>query len=417
MKKTTVSILLLISMSALAAFAQETREDKLEIGGALEVPYSLLFPRTDSPAYELQYFGKDSPDILSTYSPTLYLNGDYQTGKAGVHIKTVTTVSGESDPAFALYELYGNYYPSDSSFIQAGKRTLRWGKGYAFSPVGYISPVKDPEDPEASLAGYSLINYQYSRSFSSEILNNIALDLVVLPAVPASTMKAADAEDTSAAGKFYLMVWDTDIDFMAYYGKDKPLKYGMDISRNIVGELEVHGEISRFQDQPKYTISGPSLRTEELDGFAYLVGLRWLNAWNVTTILEYYHNDAGLTRDEFLDYGSYLESAIAAGTGPAVSGALNLSKSYFGGSNLMRDYLYLKFSKPEPLGMVDTSFSIYSIYNILDRSSSAGFQIGYKPVTNLEIVFQAAVLLGPEDTEFGSKPNAYKALMEAKLSF
>lgn len=415
--KKTIALLLLTAVLAVSVFTQERDEEKLEIGGALDVSYSLLIPRTDSTIYKLQYFGKDSPDLLSTYPLDLYLNGDYQTDKAGVHIKTVTTITGGSDPAFTLYELYGNYYPSDNSFLQVGKRTLRWGKGYAFSPVGYISPVKDPENPEASLEGFPLIHYQYSRSFSTDALNNIAFDLVILPAVPTGPGKNADALYTSAAGKLYLMMWDTDIDIMGYYGKDKPLQYGVDFSRNIGNELEVHGEISRFHDQPKYTVSGTSIRTEELDGFAYLAGFRWLSPWNVTTVFEYYHTDAGLSRNEFLDYYSYLGSALAAGTSPAVSQALSHSKSYFSSSSLMRDYLYLKLSKPEPFNLVDTSLSIFAIYNILDNSASAGFQIGYKPVTNLEIAFQTTLLLGPADTEFGSKSNNYKGMIEAKFSF
>ena len=403
----SIMLLFLFSISVLYLFpsganAQEGKEPSLEIGGVLDIPYTIMLPNQDSPIFNLQYAGKPEPDILSTYPFTLYLNGDYQTAEMGVHIRTATTVSGESDPSFLLYELYGNYSPSDHSLIQFGKRNLRWGKGYAFTSVGYLSPEKDPEDPEASLAGYPLINTQFTWSFASDALNNISVDFILLPAVPTSTVKQADAEYTGVAGKLYLMLWDTDIDIMGYYSKDKPTQYGMDFSRNIVSELEVHGELSRFQDEKKYLLSGGTLKMETIDGFAYLLGLRWLSSWNATTIFEYYHTDAGLTRNEFLQYRAYLS---------------NVSKVYFSRPALMKDYLYLKVSQPEPFGIVDTSVSLYSIYNLNDRGVTAGLQIGYKPVTNLELSFQNILFIGPESSEFGNKLSLYKAILEVKLSF
>lgn len=393
----------------------ENDERKMEFGGSLKSEYSLFGARTNSAYYDLQYFGKDRPELLSSYPFTLYLNGDYDTGEIGVHVATATMVSGDSDPAFTIFELYGNFYFSDSVLLQSGKKIMRWGKGYAFNPVAYVSPAKDPEDPEASMEGYPLASFQYSRSFESAAMNNFTLDLVALPAGATASMKTGDAEDTVAAGKLYFLSWDTDVDFMVYFRKNGPFKSGFDFSRNITSGIEVHGEFSRFFDQPRYTIDGGTVRAEDVDGFSYLAGLRWLNEWNVTTIFEFYHDDAGLSKDEFDTYLKYLGNA-AAGSASVVQ-ALGVNRTYFTKANLMTDYLYIKISKPEPLDLVDVSISAFSVYNISDMSASLGLLIGYKPVTNLEIVFQPVYFFGSNDSEYGSKPYRYKAIFQAKFSF
>ena len=38
--------------------------------------------------------------------------------------------------------------------MEAGKRTLRWGKGYAWNPIGFVERPKDPNDPDLAREGY-----------------------------------------------------------------------------------------------------------------------------------------------------------------------------------------------------------------------------------------------------------------------
>ena len=39
-----------------------------------------------------------------------------------------------------FYEAYASVKPSDSLKIDAGKKTLKWGKGYAWNPVAFARP-------------------------------------------------------------------------------------------------------------------------------------------------------------------------------------------------------------------------------------------------------------------------------------
>jgi len=417
--------IIIIVISSAAAYAEEdysfalpsaeAKKETLELSGNLDVKYSIFKSRLDSPMYDLQYYNQQLSDILSSYKMDSYLNGDYQTKDLGVHLKTHSEYYNDAQNAFNLFELYGDLNVSDNAFLLLGKKRYNWGKGYAFNPVGYVNPVKDPENPELSQAGIFSINYEYSKSLPKGPLKNVSFDLIGIPSVSTINNKISELENTDAAGKLYFLLLDTDLDLMWYASKTNPSKIGLDFSRNILPSIEMHGEFSRFSNQPRYTISNSTPETDNISGASYLLGIRWLNESNITTILEYYHNDAGLDKNEFGTYNDFLLSAIASGDSGSISNAINVSKNYFSDTDLMRDYLYLKISWPEPFNWVYFTPSIYTIININDGSSIIGIPLSYKPITNFEFIFWPTILAGGNNTEYGSKQ--YESKLDLWLRF
>ena len=59
--------------------------------------------------------------------------------------------------------------PSSSLTIEIGKKTLKWGKGYAWNPVAFIDRPKNPDDPELSLEGFIVASADYIKSFSGPL--------------------------------------------------------------------------------------------------------------------------------------------------------------------------------------------------------------------------------------------------------
>ena len=45
--------------------------------------------------------------------------------------------------------------PSSSLILDAGKKTLKWGKGYAWNPVAFLDRPKNPDDPDLAPEGFS----------------------------------------------------------------------------------------------------------------------------------------------------------------------------------------------------------------------------------------------------------------------
>jgi hypothetical protein len=114
-------------------------------------------------------------------------------------------------------------------------------------------------------------------------------------------------------------------------------------------------------------------------------------------------NGNGLASDEFKQYLQYVDATLAGGQSAAIQTALSTSKNYFQKSALMRDYLYLKVSKPEPFNWVYFTPSLYVLHNLNDQSFSVGIPVGYKPFTNFEFILWPSFLVGSASTQFGDK--------------
>ncbi len=379
-------------------------EKKLEWSGNLDAKYTLFRMAQESSIYQLQFYniGKLSSS-LSQYRIEPYLNADYQTKDLGFHLKTHATYYSDDNASFDLFEAYGSFNPSFNFSMQAGKRVYSWGKGYAFNPVGYVNPFKDPENPELAQAGLLSANLEYIKSFSSPALQSLSIQLVVIPPPPRFNSRYEEAENTDVALKTYFLLWDTDIDLMGYYSQTNPKRLGFDFARNLKENIEIHGELSYNRNTQRYTILNGSLHAERDDHFSYLLGLRYLHTSNTTVIAEYYHNGPGLNKNEFENYLDFLASGAARGNITIAQQTLGVSQRYFRGSTLMQDYLYVKFVIPEPFDWLYFTPSLYTIYNLNDNSFLLSTSMSYKPVTNFEFIFWPTFLLGGDNSEFGGK--------------
>ncbi len=72
-----------------------------------------------------------------------------------------------------------------------------------------------------------------------------------------STTISGQINGLNFAGKLYLLLYDTDIDLMAMTGESKTNRVGMDFSRNITTNLEIHGEFAFINNQKKQSHRQP----------------------------------------------------------------------------------------------------------------------------------------------------------------
>ena len=203
--------------------------------------------------------------------------------------------------------------------------------------------------------------------------------------------------------KLYVLTNNIDLDFMFYAGPNQIRRYGMDFSANLLENIEVHGEANYSNSEEMSVIVNNALQMNEVGGFSYLMGLRYLTKWNMTVIAEYYHNNNGLSRQEYQEYQDYLLNNLITGDADLINDTRTVMTSSFRSKNLMRDYLYFKASLPEPFKWLYSSVSVFTIYNLSDNSLILSSQIGYKPFTNSEILLWPSFLFGNDDSEYGSK--------------
>ena len=377
----------------------DEEEDRLELGGTLDAKWALLNSRTSSPLYGLQLSGAGGEEYLSQYRLDLYLDGEYRRDGLRVFMRTFSQYTRQEPVAPAFYELYGAVSPSPRWEISAGKRRHSWGKGYAFNPVGYVNADKDPEDPDLALAGLSSIAATYNRSLAGGQLRSLSLStVVIIPEAGVGTRYEA-AERVGLASRLYLLVSDVDVDLMLYRKKGEAARYGLGFATNVRPHIELHGEIDYRVDERSPFVRDGDLLSRERSGPTYLLGLRYLTSGGTTLIGEYYHRRAGMSQDEVEAYLDYVRDGVAA---DAAATRVALS-SHFDSKTLSTDYLYLKGTRPEPLGWLYTSLSAWVIANARDGSAALFGQLAYSGVTDLELLIRPALFVGGSGTEYGSK--------------
>ncbi|MEW6326503.1 MAG: hypothetical protein AB1487_02750 [Thermodesulfobacteriota bacterium] len=412
-------------------FAEEYTFDISEIekkpyylGGYAEVKPVLFWLDKNASLYKMRFYNRDEGSKVEEYDAELQLEGAIEKGISRLYIVTNTqyrdSYLGE-DQKTILYEGYLSLKPSVSLTIDLGKKTLKWGKGYAWNPSAFIDRPKDPDDPELSREGFTVASADYIKSFKGP-LKTLSFTPVVIPVYNHISTGFGEVNKLNFALKLYLLFYDTDIDFIFLTGGSKTTRYGMDFSRNITTNFEIHGEFAFINDYQKNYIDrdGNNFR-KEYNAKSYLLGIRYLTELDTTYIIEYYHDGTGFTSDEMKDYFEFINkgynSYVSTGGDALLKTALNVTEENYGRINPMRDYLYMRISQKEPFDILYFTPSITGILNIDDGSFSLSPELLYTGITNLELRLKTAFIAGERESEYGEKQNDCRAELRIRYYF
>jgi hypothetical protein len=330
------------------------------------------------------------------------------------HDRTRTFFDSEWD--HAVYEGYVSVSPGPNLTLDAGKKPVLWGTGYAWNPAGFLNRPKDPDDPGLNLEGRTFLGMDYIKSFSEGHLNNIGITALVLPVIDGfANTELGENLDVNSAVKLYFLWRDTDIDLIWFNGPDQPHSFGIDFAKNLAPHFAVHGELAVQKDVPVPAVmpNGAIQQTDETQ-VSSLVGLRYLNTHDTTFIAEYYHNGAG--QDDLWEatasMGSKASQTVPASPASPVSTAATESMGSVGSTatrrNPGRDYFYIKVSQKEPADILYLTAWMAAVVNLHDHSFNLQPGLTWTPVTNLEINTRVGIPLGPAETEFGEKPDRFR---------
>ena len=404
MKKLTLLTVMLVQILVGQEEGTVSHEEpNVEWNGNLDAKYTVLRFTANSPIARLQFFQQSIPSTASQYRLEPYLNAAYTMSDVGFQMRLHGTYYDDRRSSMDLFEAFARYSPSIQTSFQAGKSVYTWGKGYAFNPVGFVNPAKDPENPELAQAGLLSAHVEYVGSYTSGPVQSFSALVVVVPPGPSLNDRFGDLGNTDVAVKLSALMWDTDFDVMTYQSANAPDRYGIDLSANILENLEVHGEASLARRASRSVVINGVAKQEPTDALNVLAGIRFLSSTNTTIIAEYYHNGTGMQEPEFQSYRSFLLAAADAGTPAAVQHALQTNQSFFHTSTLMRDYVYVKALHPEPFDWLYVTPSVFALVNVNDGSLLVAAPVSYKPATNSEFIFWPTLLLGSETSEFGSR--------------
>ncbi len=402
----------------------EIEKKPYHIGGHAEIRPVIYGLDRDASLYKLRFYNRDEGATLEEYNAALQLEGSLEKGIARLFVRTNTDYGNSYlgvDLKTTVYEGFLSLKPSPSLTVDLGKKTLKWGKGYAWNPAAFVDRPKDPDEPEQNLEGFIVASADYIKSFSGP-LKTVSFTPVLVPVYRNVNDDFGAVDHLNFAAKLYALYYDTDIDFMVLLGGSKPKRYGADFSRNITTNFEVHGEFAFMKDHEKRSLDGAGNVVErEYDATSYLAGIRYLTESDTTYILEYYRNGTGYTESEMGNYFSFIDNAydayVSTGNDALMKRALSVTSGNYGRPNPMRDYIYLRASRKEPFDILYFTPSVTGIYNVTDKSFSLSPELLYTGIKNLDFRFKTSILQGKRYGEFGEKQNDYKVELRARYYF
>ena len=421
----------LLLAQASAAWAAESytfdasafEKKPFELGGYVEFKQQYYDLNQDGAIYLLNFYN-DPREQLNETTLTFKPSGKFRYGDASLNFRanlegSWETRGYEGDARFD--ELYASYKPDPGLTLDAGKISLKWGKGYAWNPIGFVQRIKDPNDPELGLQGYTMLAGDVIRNFDGP-LRTVAFTPLVLPANDDINSDFGTGSHTNVAAKLYLLFHDTDIDLAFLSNGSRSRRYGFDFSRNLATNLEIHGEWAHVEDtQRSVTTASGSTTVTRGDAESYLLGLRYLSEQDTTYILEYYRNGLGLTETEMQNFVQFVDNAyaqyLATGNDALLSRAASLAQGGYGRPNPGRHYLYLRVTQKEPFDILYFTPALTVIANTDDGSTTVTPELLYSGFKNTEFRLRAVFLYGGAGTEFGERQISSRIEFRARLYF
>lgn len=395
-----------------------------ELGGYVEFKQEHLALNRDGVGYRLGSLGLPQRENLDRSTATLQLAGRLRYGIGTFDFRTNSSIQRDQwrhGHDNSIYEAAWSIRPAPSLTLEAGKRSLKWGKGYAWNPIGFVERPKDPNDPQLAREGFVMVDGDviFNRKGA---LQTIAFTPVVLPVTSDLNNDFGRTGHLNPAAKLYLLYRDTDIDF-AWQGKgSRPARFGMDFSKNLATNVEIHGEWARIRQFVKPVVdSAGRAATEVGNATSYLLGLRYLTQNETTYIAEYYHNGTGYTDEELRQFYQFVDAGASqlqqTGNSALLQRALAINQGSYGRPNPGKDYFYFRAQKKDALGIIYFQPAITMIVNLNDHSYQVTPELFYTGMNNLELRARLFLLGGGSGTDFGEKQASRRLEVYARYYF
>ncbi|MDP1647097.1 MAG: hypothetical protein Q8M01_02705 [Rubrivivax sp.] len=308
--------------------------------------------------------------------------------------------------------------PTQGLVFDLGKQVQRWGKGYAWNPVAFYERPKDPNDPALSREGFVMASADWVKSLPGT-LAAVGFTPVLLPVDDELNRDYGAGSHANPGAKLYLLLADTDIDLLWAAKGSRPQRWGLDFSRNLGSQLEVHGEWARSIGATRRTLQPDGKVSSEIRNLdSWLLGARYLTDNEITVLGELYRNGAGYDEAQLARFYGLLDEAFAAGGGQGLQAlARSLAQAGYGRANPGRDYAYLRISAKDPFDWLYLTPSLTTIVNLRDSSFQLTPEVVYTGWQNVELRLRAIFTRGREGSEFGEKPASDRLELRLRLYF
>ncbi len=318
-----------------------------------------------------------------------------------------------------INQLYYQKKLENYSFL-IGRKKVRWGVGYCYSPTDLISQLRNPEDPEDRL---SLIKGT-DIFMLSRINDNGQIDLVYVPETDWS-MNNNFIQKSRLGMRWYRFIDPFDLSLVGIVAGEHHWSTGFNTSVTFGKALELHAEyLYTSPNNKRYPIAGinpeefvyPYFTTHDEKIHDIVLGGQYTfdNNWNLT--LEYIYRSAGYSDDEFNAYArhiDYLNSNFRNNVNPVLANAGLQESAYNFSLPLRKHYLFSRLYNSN--FWKSFSLDMFSSVSIVDGSGFLVVMPKFEGGKDFEIYLRLKKFWGNNKTEFGLVPDDLSALVGLSL--
>ncbi len=246
-----------LALLLLLFLAPYARAETFTVFGSAAYEAQLTPPNTGSPLNPGNI--ARIPYRTNSADATLYADAKGDTWK--LHLKLGGDASDQAGDRGQVGEAYARITPSHWLTLAAGRVIEKWGTGYAWNPTAFISPQKNPVDPNDRRGAYR------------------GLDMIRADIFARGTNVSLYALGGGAtAARVYRLIAGTDVSVNVRHDHDGT-QQGLSLARVFGDALELHAEAARRRVVAggQYTFAGS----------------------NINVVGELYRDGAGLTPREW----------------------------------------------------------------------------------------------------------------------
>lgn len=295
---------------------------------------------------------------------------------------------------FRLREVYSRVSALPWLDVEAGKRLLRWGTGYAFTPTGLLDPPRDPTDPQDRYGlneGIALVRADAFRGATS---------LSVALAFPQTyRQQSATTASTLLATRVRTTVAGLELSGVGSFNPDNhALSVGGNFTYVHGQQLEFHGELLSYRDaSPWKTMIGPSdIRSRDVSG---VVGLQYTFERDTNVVAEYFHDGNGLGPalwNRIFDGAAKASVPATLGTPTALARAMQLARPD------RQDFAFVRVSRANANAEVVPEVIVLACVD--DGGVTVIPTLTVAVSTRVQVYARVLALTGPSRSADGSAP-------------
>lgn len=391
--------------------SEEAVDDPLKIGGQFYVR-GILAAREDVSFGNTDFSAPTLVDGYFDARPTDRLRG-FVVGRLSYDstLSTETTEDAPSNPRVLLDQAWLRFDVARTVFLTVGKQHVKWGTGRIWNPTDFLSPQR--RDPLAFVdlrTGVSMVKLHVPweargwNFYGMAVVDDLGTDAGAVtdnsgtPTEPGGSKPVDRLSRIGGALRAEVVLGPAEVGASAVAQRGRKPRFGLDVS-SALGPLDVYGELSlkKGTDRPLYRLpEGTTLEDLFQNGVqveAYVPeGLTPQVTGGANYTFAYAENELAIVGVEYFYNSTGYTSAIGY---PYLFNQRAFQPLYVG-----RHYgaAYLFLDRPGPLER--TSFNLFTLGNLSDRSFQSQLNVTHRILTYLTVEAFGAVHYGRKGGEF-----------------